>query len=55
VNGQVSDTRSLSSDQPILGRARYASVEPYYKTEPVGATVSSSSGLDLTLYMIGDQ
>ena len=54
-NGQVSDTRSLSSDQPIEGRARYATVEPFYKTEPVGATISSSSGLDLTLYMIGDQ
>ena len=54
INGQVSDTRSLSSDQPILGRARYASISPYYKTEPVGATISSSNGLALTLYMISD-
>jgi len=55
VNGQVSDTRSLSSDQPILGRARYASISPFYKTEPVGATISSSTGLTLTLYMISDE
>ena len=55
INGQVSDTRSLSSDQPIEGRVRYATVSPYYKTEPLADTISSSNGLNLNAYMISDE
>ena len=55
VNGQVSDTRSISSGQPILGRVRMATVEPYYKTEPIADEINSSNGLNLNVYMIKDQ
>lgn len=55
VNGQVTDTRSLSSNQPILGRARYASGSPFYKTEPIADTISSTNGLNLNIYMIKDE
>ena len=54
VNGQVSWTGSLSSNQPIVGRVRKASEAPYYKTSSVVGTISSASGLDLTIQMIGD-
>jgi|LGOV01.1.fsa_nt_gb hypothetical protein len=55
VNGQVSDTRSLSSNQPVLGRARKSTVTPFYKTEPIGETIDSANGLSLTLYLILDE
>ncbi len=54
VNGQVSDTRSLSSDQSILGRARLATGGSFYKTEPIDDTISSANGLNLNLYLIKD-
>ena len=55
VNGQVSDTRSYSGNQPITGRVRKSSAAPYYKTSAVVGTVSSAAGLDLTIQMISDQ
>ena len=55
VNGQVSDTRSLSSNQPIIGKVRYASISPFYKTEPIADEISSSNGLSLNAYMISDE
>lgn len=54
VNGQVSDTRSLGSNQPIIGRVRKSTSAPYYKTAAVVGTISSTAGLDLTVQMIGD-
>ena len=55
VNGQVSDTRSYSSDQPITGRVRKASTSTYYKTGPIAGTVDNGSGLNLTVQMIPDE
>jgi hypothetical protein len=54
-NGQVSDTRSYSGNQPITGRVRKSSATPYYKTAPVAGAVSAASGLDLTIQMIPDE
>lgn len=55
VNGQVSDTRSYSGNQPITGRVRYTNFPPYYKTANIVGTVSSTAGLNLTVQMIKDQ
>lgn len=55
ASGQVSDTRSYGSNQPITGRVRKSSASPYYKEAPVAGTVSSSSGLSLTIQMIPDE
>lgn len=55
VNGQVSDTRSYTSNQPIVGRVRKSTTSPLYKTTAVVGTVSSTGGLDLTVQMIGDE
>jgi len=55
ASGQVSDTRSYSGDQPITGRVRKASASTYYKESPIAGTVSSSSGLSLTVQMVPDE
>jgi len=44
---------SFTSDQPIAGRVRKGTTAPYYKTSPVSGTITSS-GLDLTVFMVGD-
>ena len=54
-SGQVSDTRSYSGDQPITGTVRKASASTFYKSAPVAGTVSSASGLNLTVQMIPDE
>lgn len=55
VNGQASDTRSYSGNQPITGRVRKASAAPLYQTAPVTGTINASSGLSLTIPMIPDE
>jgi len=57
VNGQVSDTRSLGGNQPIVGRARRASpgFGTLYKTASIVGTINSASGLDLTIQMQKDE
>jgi len=55
VNGQVSDTRSLASNQPVTGYARQGTNSPFYKNAPVTGTISSTNGLDLTALMIPDE
>ena len=54
-NGQVSDTRSLSSDQPVNGWVRKASTAPYYKTYYLAGTIDNESGLDLIAQMVRDE
>jgi len=53
-SGNASDTRTLPSNQPILGRVRKGSSATYYKTSPLAGTVSSTAGLALTAQMIPD-
>ncbi len=54
-NGEVSDTRALSSDQPVSGWVRKGSTSPYYKTSGITGTISSTNGLSLTVQMIKDE
>jgi len=54
VNGEVSDTRSLGSNQPVTGRVRKGSSGALYKTSPITGTVDSGAGLSLTVQMIPD-
>jgi hypothetical protein len=53
-NGQVSDIRSLASDQPVTGWVRKGSAATYYKTSPISATIDNASGLSLTVQMVVD-
>lgn len=54
-NGEVSDTRSLSSEQPVTGRVRKSTSLPLYQTSLFSATIDNASGLNLTILMISDE
>lgn len=54
-NGQVSDTRSLASNQPVVGYARKASASPLYKNAAITGTINNGSGLLVTTLMIPDE
>ena len=55
VNGEVSDTRSLGSAQPVVGRVRKSTTTPLYSTSPFSGEISNTSGLNLTILMISDE
>lgn len=55
VNGEISDTRTYSSDQDLGGRVRKSTGSPYYKTGAIVGTISSTNGLDLTIVMLSDE
>lgn len=55
VNGEISDTRSIASNQPIKGRVRLSTTAPFYKNSSVVGTINNLSGLSLTVQMIPDQ
>jgi hypothetical protein len=53
-SGNVSDTRTYSSSQPISGRVRKASSAPYYRSAPISGTINSQSGADIIIQMIAE-
>lgn len=55
VNGQVSDIRSLASDQPVTGWVRKSSSQPFYKNAPITGTIDNATGLSLTVQLIPDE
>jgi hypothetical protein len=57
ASGIVTDTRSLGSDQPVTGRVRRATPAygTLYKTSPIAGTISSASGLSVTVQLIKDE
>ena len=54
VSGVASDTRSYSTDQPITGKVRLSTSPDFYKTGPISGTISSATGLSLTVQLIQD-
>ncbi|MEA2090948.1 MAG: hypothetical protein U9O83_01120 [Campylobacterota bacterium] len=54
VNGQVSDTRSISANQSVVGRVRHSTTPNFYKTVPISETIDSANGLNLNVAMIKD-
>jgi len=55
VNGEVSDTRALASDQPVTGYVRRGTSAPLYKQANITGTIDNGTGLDLTIQMISDE
>ena len=56
VNGEISDSRTFASNQPVVGRARLSSTPgSLYKTGDIVGTISSTSGLTVTVQMIPDE
>lgn len=54
ASGQITMSRSFTSNQPVTGRARYSSGAPYKKTTDFTGTVNSSSGLSITVQLLPD-
>jgi len=54
VSGIVTDTRSLASNQNMVGRARKSSISPFYKTQPIIETIDKDNGLTLNVLLIPD-
>lgn len=55
VNGQISSTRSFTSNQPVSGWARKSTTSPLYKTGPVTGTINASTGLTATIQLVPDE
>jgi len=55
VNGQVSDTRSITSSQAFTGKVRKSSSSPLYRSSPISETIDSSNGLSLNISLISDE
>ncbi|NOR84597.1 hypothetical protein GQ473_00620 [archaeon] len=55
VNGDISDSRTLATDQPVVGWCRKSTSSPFYKSAPLGGVVSSSLGASFTAIMISDE
>ena len=53
--GQVTDTRSLASNQPVSGWIRMGTTSPYYQQSNISATIDNASGLTLTFQMVDDE
>ena len=56
VNGEVSDTRTISTSQPVSGWARLGTTPgSLYKTALLSGTVSNTAGASFTALMISDE
>lgn len=54
ASGQVTDSRSITSDQPVVGRVRLSTGSTLYKSSPISETIDSETGLLATVYLIPD-
>lgn len=55
ASGVVSDSRTWSSNQPVVGHIRKATSSPYYVEAPLSGTVNSSTGLSIEVKMVRDE
>jgi hypothetical protein len=53
-SGNISDTRTWPSNQPITGRVRKGTAATFYKSAPITGTINSVSGFAATIQMIPD-
>lgn len=54
VSGEVSDTRSYSADQSIVGIAIKGGTAPTFKAQPITGTISSSAATNVPVPMTSD-
>lgn len=55
VSGEISDTRSWSLAQPVIGVARKASSSPYFKDGNLTGTISTTLGLSIVQALTIDE
>jgi hypothetical protein len=54
TGNEISMTRSISADQPVIGWARKSTSAPYYKEGAISGTVSSSGNTTFSPVLISD-
>lgn len=54
TSGIISDTRSLTVDQPISGWVRKSSADPYYQQGTISGTVDKDTGFSATIQLARD-
>ena len=55
INGVISDTRQVGTDQPIAGRVRKSSVSSYYQQGLITGTISSVAGYSTIIQLVRDE
>lgn len=55
VNGDVSDIRTFSTDQPVEGWVRKSSAAPYYQSANISGTVDTVTGLSINVQLLSDE
>jgi len=55
VDGNISNSKSYSADQPITGKVRKATGGALYVTAPISGEIDSISGLSLTVQLVPDE
>jgi hypothetical protein len=54
-DGVISDQRTYSADQPIVGWCRSGSESPYYQQSPISDTIDSATGVSITNLLVSDE
>jgi len=55
ASGVVTNTRSITSNQPLNGWARKGSTSPYYKSGLIDITTDSGAGVTTTTFLLRDE
>ena len=55
VNGEIEDSRTYASNQPIVGWARKSTSTPFKKQSDISGTIDKDAGLTITLLMQPDE
>ena len=55
VDGEITDTRSWSVNQPISGRVRKSTSSPYYITSTFTGTINKDTGFSTIIQMLSDE
>jgi hypothetical protein len=54
ASGIVTDSRTITNDQPVVGRVRLSTGTTLYKSSPIDETIDNATGLSVTVYLIPD-
>jgi hypothetical protein len=55
VNGDISDSRTFTTTQPVVGTVRKSSAAPFFKNFPLGGSISNTAGLTINVQMVSDE
>ena len=55
ANGEISDSRTFASNQPIVGKVRRATSGTLYKQGDISGTINSTTGFSTTVQLIPDE